>query len=151
VRPDHDTYFSAICKAISERGSCGRRQVGCVLVDADNKILSTGYNGPACGMPNCIDHPCPGRFLPSGEGLDLCEAIHAEQNALLQCPDTTKIHTAYCSASPCVHCVKLLMNTSCVRVVFSEKYPHLRSEELWKSKGEWVHAPYESNLDENAQ
>jgi hypothetical protein len=40
--------------------------------------------------------------LPSGTGLDVCEAIHAEQNALLQCKDVEQIDTAYVTAMPCM-------------------------------------------------
>jgi tRNA(Arg) A34 adenosine deaminase TadA len=72
-----------------------------------------------------------------GKGLDLCEAIHAEQNALLQCRDTKEIEVAYVTASPCVTCVKLFMNTGCKRIVFLEEYPHSAAKELWK--GEWTH------------
>ncbi len=65
-------------------------------------------------------------------GLEQCEAIHAEANALLQCRDVEDIKTAYVTASPCIHCTKLLMNTGCMRIVFSERYPgHEVCEKLW--------------------
>lgn len=116
----------------AKRGTCCRRKVGCVLVDVDGHELSTGYNGPPSGEPHCTEAPCPGAGMASGTGLSTCEAIHAEANALLRCKDVDKIHTAYVTASPCIDCVKLLMNTSCVRIVFSEPYAHdAAAKERW--------------------
>lgn len=67
--------------------------------------------------------------------LDGCQAIHAEQNALLQCRDVYAIHTAYVTASPCMTCVKLLLNTSCERIVYVEEYPHSAARDLWTGAG----------------
>jgi len=80
-RPTQDEYFLKMAELVSTRATCARRKVGCVLVNSRKHILATGYNGVASGMPHCIDEPCPGANYPSGEGLDKCEAIHAEQNA----------------------------------------------------------------------
>lgn len=136
-RPDRDEYFLAMAALVSLRATCKRRRVGCVLVDSNRFVLATGYNGVARGRPHCLDEPCSGADLPSGMGLDLCQAIHAEQNAMLQCKDTQAIDTAYITVSPCVTCVKLLMNTSCKRIVFIENYTQLAAREIWK--GEWIH------------
>lgn len=89
--------------------------------------------------PRNYPHACTGAFSQSGTNLDGCEAIHAEQNALLQCKDVREIHTCYCTASPCITCVKLLLNTGCQRVVFLEEYPHPAAGELWLRSGrEWI-------------
>ena len=113
----------AMALIASMRATCVRRSVGCVLVDSKGFVLATGYNGGPSGLPHCVDSTCSREHCSSGDGLDICEAIHAEQNALLQCPDTQKISTAYVTASPCVHCMKLFMNTSCNRIIFGEIYP----------------------------
>ena len=136
-RPSSDEYFLAMAALVSLRATCRRRRVGCVLVDRHKHVLATGYNGVARGVAHCIDTACPGAGLPSGRGLDLCEAIHAEQNALLQCRDAKEIETAYITASPCITCIKLFMNTGCKRIVFLEEYPHAAARNLWK--GEWIH------------
>lgn len=120
---------------VATRGTCARRKVGCVLVNSRNHVLATGYNGVPRGRAHCIDHPCPGANLPSGTGLDVCEAIHAEANALLQCRDVFDIDTVYCTASPCVSCTKLLLNTSATYIIFSEPYPHSAAQELWENSG----------------
>ncbi len=115
----------------AQRGTCPRRRVGCVLLNVKGHILSTGYNGVAAGLPHCgKGSMCKGGTHPSGEGLDECQAIHAEQNALLQCRDVYDIHTAYVTTAPCVTCTKLLLNTSCQRIVYSEP-SHIRSPESY--------------------
>lgn len=138
LRPSRDQWAMRIVQDTATRGTCARRKVGCVLLDARGHVLATGYNGPASGQLHCIVTPCAGAEMPSGTGLELCEAVHAEQNALLQCRDVYSIATCYVSVSPCVTCVKLLLNTSCRRIVFAGEYPHDKSRELWIGAGrEW--------------
>lgn len=146
MRPSKDEYFMSMAFLASTRGTCARRRVGCVLINARGHVLSTGYNGPAAGLPHCIDHPCDGACAPSGTKLDACEALHAEQNALLQCRDPYQIHTAYVTASPCVTCTKLFMNTSCERIVFLEEYPHPAAQTLWETMGGRTWEKYKGTL-----
>jgi dCMP deaminase len=138
-----------VARVTAKRASCLRRAVGCVLLDSDGFILSTGYNGVAAGQPHCnrqaqdtwpdgdplgpVQYPsaCPGAFAQSGTNLDGCHAIHAEQNALLRCADVRRIHSCFVTASPCMTCTKLLMNTSCERIIFDQPYPHSEAELLW--------------------
>lgn len=134
-RLDVDEYFMRIALLASERGTCLRRKVGCVLVNNLNHIIATGYNGVPRSVKHCYDSPCESAFARSGEGLDKCMAVHAEQNALLQCHDVNSISTCYVTASPCITCTKLLMNTSCVRIVFLDEYPHGDARALWEDKG----------------
>lgn len=141
-RIDRDEYFLQMATLVAQRATCARRKVGCVLTNYFGHVLATGYNGVAAGRPHCIDSPCPGAGLPSGQGLHLCEAIHAEQNALIQCRNTLEIYTAYCTASPCMLCIRMLMNTSCKRLVFREVYPHPEAEAQWvRGIREWIHVP----------
>ena len=149
--PIKDEVWINICNVLARQTTCVRKGVGCVLLDANGHVLSTGYNGVASGLPHCNEevvdvvpyynkdrgtiepwrtmklikypHACEGAKYDSGEGLGKCQAIHAEQNALLQCPDIMKIHTCYTTTSPCAEqCIKLLLNTSCQRIVFLEEY-----------------------------
>jgi len=144
-RPSLDEYFGVMAFVVSTRGTCPRRRVGCVLVSKDNKVLATGYNGVPSNFPHCIDEPCEGAKYMSGLGLDKCEAIHAEQNALLQVSDVNLIETAYCTTAPCIHCLKLLLNTSCHKIVFNQDYPHsAASKALWEKAGRiWQHTELE--------
>jgi dCMP deaminase len=161
MRPSIDDYFIAMVQLIATRSTCRRREVGCILVNKRNHVLATGYNGVAAGLPHCSEstgfdfvydngvdltkpltgqatsqkliyaNACPAANAAPGTQLDGCEAIHAEQNALLQCRDVYEITTCYVTASPCTTCTKLLLNTSCQRIVFIEEYPHALAAELW--------------------
>lgn len=152
-RLSKDQWGIQLAQVTAQRATCLRRAVGCVLVNARGHVLATGYNGVASGLPHCNEaegdvpgmygdvdyypYACSGAYSPSGTNLDCCQAIHAEQNALMQCKDIHEIHTCYTTTSPCVTCVKLLMNTSCQRIVFAEEYVQPAAKELWAKK--WNH------------
>ena len=80
-----DAYFLGICNAVAKGSKCLSRQIGAVLV-RDGVIVSTGYNGPPRKVPHCVPvEDAQGNFTckrrahyPSGEGLHLCPAAHAE-------------------------------------------------------------------------
>ena len=105
-----------VASALSRRATCPKLQVGAVLVDDAGRILGTGYNGVPRGMPHCTETPCVGAETPSGS--DLCEAVHAEQNALMQCRDIERIYALYCTHAPCLRCTKMLLNTPCLVIRF---------------------------------
>lgn len=143
MRIDRDGYFLSIAEIASKRSTCFRRAVGCVLVNVHGHILATGYNGVPRGFPHCNESEslarCAGATAAPGEELSACLAIHSEQNALLQCHDVEEIDTAYVTASPCIHCTKLLLNTGCQRIVFLSDYPSPLSKVLWGRAGRfWV-------------
>ena len=121
-RLSKDEYFLDIAETVAQRGTCARRKVGCVLVDSDNHIVATGYNGVAKNFPHCIDIPCEGASYPSGEGLDKCEAIHAELNAFLQLRSDDNFLTMYTTTTPCVACAKVICNSNVQRVVSISQY-----------------------------
>ena len=131
-RPSRDLYFIAIASVVATRATCIRRAVGCVVVNDYSHIIATGYNGVASGLPHCINKPCLGAKCDSGTNLDKCEAIHAEANALLQCTDTQSINTIYCTTKPCTHCMKLIMCTSCKKIVYLDDYPDDTTNKLAK-------------------
>ena len=136
-----DSFAMAVAHACAERSTCMRRHVGCVLLNDKRHIIATGYNGVAAGLPHCNEkHACAGANSPSGTNLDDCRAIHAEQNALLQCKNIYEIETCYTTTAPCITCTKLLLNTSCKRIVYLHDYPDAeKSAELWKSSGrQWT-------------
>lgn len=145
MRPSRDEWALKLALLTAQRTTCCRRAVGCVLLNARGHVLATGYNGVAAGLPHCnhhdpffetgFPHACSRANSPSGTNLDGCLAIHAEQNALLQCRDTYAIHTCYVTVSPCMTCAKLLLNTSCERIVFVEEYSHSAARELWTGAG----------------
>jgi dCMP deaminase len=126
--------MGVIATILARRGTCRKLQVGCVITDKYGRILGTGYNGNPRGMVHCIAVACPGADAP--RGADLCEAVHAEQNALLQVRDPDKIYAVYVTHAPCMRCTKLLLNTSCEWLGIldvSQWEPNAKS--LWESAG----------------
>jgi len=155
ARPSRHEWAMALARETAKRSTCLRRAVGCILLDSHGYVLATGYNGVASGMKHCNEpytwlpdtieeetsfpNACTGAASPSGTNLDACQAIHAEQNALLQCRDVHAIESCYVTASPCVTCAKLLMNTSCSMIMFDEEYPQPEAKRLWQQRqGLWV-------------
>jgi dCMP deaminase len=128
--PSWDEYFIRIAKLVSSRSSCSSRQVGAVIVK-DKMIISTGYNGTPRGIKNCSDGGCRrcedkkhGK-VKSGERLDECICVHAEENALLQAAYNgvpIKNGSLYTSLSPCRYCTKHIINAGIKKVYYSDNY-----------------------------
>ena len=134
MRPSKDKYFAEIAAVVAKRSTCPRRSVGAVIVDEHGYILSTGYNGLPKGFEHCVDNPCPGASCPSGTGLELCEALHAEQNAIARLREPLSAKILYCTTAPCISCTKLALATSIDRIVFSSDYP-TSGKALWEKAG----------------
>jgi len=128
-RPTLDLVMLGVATCLAQRATCSKLKVGCVLVDEDGHIIGSGYNGNPRDMPHCIDEPCKGASAPKGS--DLCEAVHAEANALLNCQDVSKIYTCYTTHAPCLRCAKTLLNTGCYRIVYYTKGYELSAMDLW--------------------
>lgn len=78
-RKRHEMYLE-VARAISRQATCKRGHFGAVIVK-DDIIIGTGFNGPARGVKHC--KTCKRRECVSGEGYQLCPAVHAEHNAVL--------------------------------------------------------------------
>ena len=143
-----DSYFHSICKAVSLKSPCLSRKIGAILV-REHSIVSTGYNGPPRNVPHCgherimtdpvmtdlieresngysIEHmqtTCPRRLVGylSGEGLHLCPAQHAEQNAVSNAArlGVSVLNTTLYmnSVIPCKDCFGTLINAGIVEIV----------------------------------
>jgi dCMP deaminase len=133
-RLTRDEWGVRLAEVTALRGTCARRKVGAVAVDIFGRVLATGYNGPARGLPHCTETRCAGASFPSGHGLEHCEAIHAEQNMIASCRDINAIRTVYLTVSPCESCLKLLLATPCDELVFRALYPGSPLT-LWESAG----------------
>jgi len=117
IRPDWDTYFLGIARAVSARSDCERDRVGAVVVK-DRRVRATGYNGAPAGKPGCLS--CPRRLSGVEPGSDYsnCVAVHAEANALLYCDREDLIGaTLYITRAPCYACSKLIDGAGIARVV----------------------------------
>jgi len=121
-----------VARSYAKRTTCARRGVGCVITNETGHVLSIGYNGSPAGTPHCSGgHPCLGGVeASSGQSLELCRAIHAEQNAIARLADWESAHAIYCTTSPCNSCIKLIAATN-IRLIYVDKpYPG-NSEEFW--------------------
>ena len=138
-RPDWDHYFMEITSVVAKRSTCLRRQIGAILVK-EKHILATGYNGAPKGLAHCVETGCLRQQLgiPSGERHELCRALHAEQNAIIQAANlgvSIQGSTLYSTTAPCSLCAKMLINAGVVRVVFSGEYPDERAMDFFREAG----------------
>ena len=128
-RPSWDQYFLKMAMLVSERATCPRMHVGCVLVK-DKQILSTGYNGSLPGQPHCYDVGC---MIVENHCI---RTIHAEMNALIQCAvhgTSTEGATAYVTNMPCTNCTKALIAAGIKEVVVFSEYHNTKAEEFFEA------------------
>ena len=132
-RPDWTTYFLDIARAVGRRATCLRRRYGAIIVK-DHIIISTGYNGAPRGEANCIDTGICERerlHVPKGRNYELCVAVHAEQNAIINAdPAAMDGATIYivginadgtlATGNPSLHCRRMLRNAKLAKVVYYE-------------------------------
>ena len=139
-RPSWDEYFMDMAVLTAKRSTCLRRQVGAVIVK-DKHIIATGYNGAPRGVPHCDEKGgCLRQELnvPSGERHELCRALHAEQNAIIQAAtlgQSIEGGTIYVTNQPCVICAKMIINAGIRRIVVKEGYPDELAVEILREAG----------------
>ena len=138
-RPSWDEYFFQITDLVATRSTCLRRQVGAVLV-RDRHILATGYNGSPQGLAHCEDVGCLRleEGIPSGERHELCRAIHAEQNAIIQAARhgiSVVGSTLYTTTQPCIICTKMLINAGVEKIYYEDGYPDELAAEMIEEAG----------------
>jgi len=137
MRPSWDQYFMTITRQVAERSTCLRAKVGAVIV-RDRNILATGYNGSPAGLPHCTEAGCLiyESRTPDGEVEQNCyRTIHAEMNAITQAAKNgAAIASAdiYVTHTPCIHCMKVLINTGISTVFFEKEYKRHTIAELLK-------------------
>jgi dCMP deaminase len=133
LRPNWDEYFINIAKAVATRATCIRRRYGAV-VTKENIIVSTGYNGAAAGVTDCLEVGKCTRMelqIPHGQRYELCHSVHAEANAIIRASvDELKGATIYvsgvdgdgaeCDSTPCMMCKRMILNARISRVVYSD-------------------------------
>ena len=133
-----DKRFMEMASFVATWSSCYQpnRQIGAVIAK-DKRIITTGYNGAGAGIKSCKERgECLRRTLniPSGTRAELCYAIHAEQNAIIQAAKlgvSIDGATLYCTHQPCVICAKMIINSGIKRVVYREGYPDDFSLEMF--------------------
>lgn len=135
-----DEYFMQMAELTAKRSTCLRRQVGAVIVK-DRHIIATGYNGAPRGLKHCDEKGgCLRQQLgvPSGQRHELCRALHAEQNAIIQAAtlgQSIEDGTIYVTHQPCVICAKMIINAGIKRIVVREAYPDEMATEILDEAG----------------
>ena len=135
-----DEYFMKMAKLAATRSTCLRRQVGAVIVQ-NKHVIATGYNGAPKGIPHCTEiGGCMRemRGIPSGERHELCRALHAEQNAIIQAATLAQSidgATMYITNQPCIICAKMIINAGISRIVVREGYPDELAVEMLAEAG----------------
>ena len=137
-----DKRFMELTRLVGSWSSCYQpgRHVGAIIV-RDKRVMTTGYNGAPSGIRNCAEKgECLRRKLniPSGTKQEICYAVHAEQNAIIQAAKygiNVNGATLYCTHQPCVICAKMIINAGIARVVYAEGYPDAFSLQLFREAG----------------
>ena len=137
-----DHRFMEMAHIIAGWTSCFApgRAIGAVIV-RDKRIMTTGYNGAPAGMKTCKERGyCLRRRMniPSGTRAEVCYAIHAEQNAIIQAAKLgvcIEGATLYCTHQPCSVCAKMIVNAGIKRVVYEQGYPDDFTHEIFGETG----------------
>lgn len=118
-RKSWNQYFMEITEMVASRSTCDRAFVGCVIVNDDHRIVSTGYNGSVAGNPHCDD---VGHTMRDGHCI---ATIHAEMNALLYCAKEgipVKNCIVYVTHFPCLNCTKALIQAGIKKIYYKYEY-----------------------------
>ena len=139
-RPTWDEYFMQMAELTAQRSTCLRRHVGAVIVQ-DKHVVATGYNGAPKGVAHCAELGGCLREkmgIPSGERHELCRALHAEQNAIIQAATLAQSiegASIYITHQPCIICAKMIINAGIKRIVVKEGYPDEMSVKMLDEAG----------------
>ena len=119
TRQSWPEYFMELAEKLATRSTCDRASVGAVIVNSDNRIVSTGYNGSVANNPHCDD---VGHTLRDGHCI---ATIHAEINAITYCARegvALKGTTLYVTHFPCLNCTKSIIAAGITKVVYKNDY-----------------------------
>ncbi len=132
-----DHRYLRMAKIWSENSYCQRRKVGALIVK-DKMIISDGFNGTPSGFPNVCE---------DDNNVTFPYVLHAEANAITKVArsnNSSEGSTLYVTASPCIECAKLIIQSGIRRVVFSELYRITDGIDLLREAGiEVTHIPEE--------
>ena len=136
-----DQRYLRMARIWAENSYCKRRQVGALLVK-DGAIISDGFNGTPSGFENvCEDE----------NNVSKPYVLHAEANAITKIARSSQNSdgaTLYVTASPCIDCAKLIIQSGIRRVVYGENYRLDDGIRLLQRAG--IETTY-VNLDEDGQ
>ena len=159
-RRDKENYYLDIAQTVSSRGTCLRRNYGCIIVKND-EIVSTGYTGAPRGRKNCSDlNYCRREELsvPRGQRYELCRSVHSEANAIISASrnqmmgatlylvgtqaDTGELVEA---ANPCAMCKRMIINAGISKVIIRRTKDTYKKVDIidWIFKDDSINSEYE--------
>lgn len=150
-----DQYFLNITRQVAERSTCTRAKVGAVIV-RERSILASGYNGAPSGLPHCTEVGCLvyQSQTPDGQLEENCyRTIHAEINAIAQAAKNgVSIRDAdiYVTHTPCIHCLKVLINTGIKRIFYDREYKLESVRELLGTSDVQLHKIVSEKISEHS-
>lgn len=122
--PSMHTTLMNIAQLWAGRSTCSARvKVGAILVDVSNRVISSGYNGSPSGFPHCDDDGC----VLDKDG-HCTYAIHAEENAIIQCARTGIScvgMTIYSTHLPCIKCSLRLVQAGIHKIIYEKEYGNI--------------------------
>ena len=125
-----DETFMSLALLVAQRTACKFHEAGVVIVDANKRIISMGYNGPTEGDLHCIKDGCAKvDGHPKTGKLERCRGAHAEINAIINAQDSKRLRgaTVYTALYPCYDCMKAFNNAGIKEVVYLEKYERIKT------------------------
>lgn len=145
VVPSWEDYFMGLCLIVASRSKDPNTQIGSLIVDENNRIQGTGYNGP----PKCIydtdiewDRKSKYKYI-----------IHAEANAIDYAIGNLKNSTLYVTGRPCLECMKRILSKGIKKVLYGSQKISMISEENWEEtkevfkKSRLIVEEYKGNLN----
>ena len=130
MRTDKIQFYMDLAFHVGKQGTCPRASVGAVIV-RDDRVVSLGYNGAPRHTPHCKDAGC--WIQQRGERVSCIRAAHAEANAIVNAAymgTTTKGGTMFTTHFPCIHCLKLIINSGIVEIFYTKPYDDPESVKL---------------------
>jgi len=121
----NSNIYMEIAELTSTLSTCVKKQVGAVLI-SNGRIISTGYNGAPSGITHCTKKSCLRNDLADNEKPEICRAVHAEVNCIIQCAiHGTKIEKPsliFSTYFPCMSCAKIIVNAKINYIIFKNDY-----------------------------
>ncbi|MDO8516604.1 MAG: AAA family ATPase [Nanoarchaeota archaeon] len=136
-RPDFDEIYMTNAYNWAAKSTCLRRHVGAVIT-LNNAEISQGYNGSPRGSKHCIELGCERERLkiPSGQMLEICRAVHAEPNAIINAGRSNRGvvgATVYSTTYPYNICAGLIVNSGISKVIYNSNYTNPFATEIFKN------------------
>lgn len=134
ARPTMVDIAMHMAEELTKRATCQKAAVGAAILDAEGRVIGSGYNGVPRGYIHCTEIDCGGAKMPAGS--DSCMAVHAEKNAILNCKgllDDARMMVV--TRAPCLPCTKFLANTNIETIYYQGEEPSERVRRLWNGLG----------------